>query len=57
MFGSRIKLKLVSRVQTDGLGRICIAQLVRFRILPEQVVLALTSNYLVMVKLRTGGRV
>ena len=57
IFDSRIKLKLVLRLQTDGLDHIYIARLVRFRIPPGQVVLALTSNYSAMAKLQTGGRV
>ena len=57
IFDSRIKPKLVSRVQIDELGHICIARPDHFRTPPGQVVLALTSNYLVMVKLRTGVRV
>jgi hypothetical protein len=48
---------LVSHAQTDELGRIYIARLVHFRIPPGQVVLALKSNYLVMVRLLTGERV
>ena len=57
IFDSRIKLKLVSPVQTDELGHIYIARPVHFRTPLGQVVLALMSNYLVMVKLRTVGRV
>lgn len=47
----------MSPVQTDELGHIYIARPDRFRTPPGQVALALTSNYSVMVKLRTGGRV
>ena len=44
-------------MQTDELGRIYIARPDHFVTPPQQLVLALTFNYSVMMKLRTVGSV